>query len=67
MKLVVSTVIENETERKAFLSWVRAKATSFSEIGERVNMTYEGTNEDTINRIIKVFEGYSEHSIQLTK
>lgn len=70
MKLVCSARIENEQERRAIMSWVRVVANGgFSELGDKVSLTYIGNNEDPENSsrwwgIIHVFEQYPEHTIE---
>lgn len=61
--------IPDEQERKAVMAWVRASNFSgYSEIGEKVSVTYEDTPDDPDNDskrwgVIHFFEQYPEHGI----
>lgn len=70
-KLVCSARIENESERKAVMAWVRQAANGgYSEVGETVTMTYISQDDQEESSrwwgIIHFFEYYPEHSIEET-
>lgn len=61
--------IPNDVERQSVMSWVRsANFRSFSEIGDRVSVTYESSPTDSDSNskywgVIHFFEQYPNHSI----
>lgn len=69
-KVICSAIIERDPERQAIIAWVRCVANGgFSEIGNKVSMTYIEQPDDPDNSsrkwgIIHTFEQYPEHAIE---
>lgn len=66
MVLECSAVIYNDKEREALREMVVKKlATSYADHRDTKTLfaTYQGSDEEVINRLIAIFEKYSEHNI----
>lgn len=70
-RAICSATLEQAPEREAMLAWVRTVANGgYSVIGDTIYMTYETSiisrpGMEKLERVIKIFEGYPEHSIKI--
>lgn len=64
MKLSCSAVISREEERKTILKNImRTLTPSYSELGETLNVYYEGDDRTVVDTLIQIFARYEDHKI----